>query len=1265
MRAAAPTAAQGFITVREFRDITGTAVADLTGNAKFPNSPDVTAYPAYFEWPNGGDIYTTPPANGIAGQEHDNYGAQIIGYFYPPATGPYVFYVCADDNAELYLSEDDTPAKKHLIARETSWSNPRQYDTSAGSSDLTAKRSDQFAATAWPQGNTINLTQGRAYYIEALMKEGTGGDNLSVAVQDPTGAIDSTLPIPGAYLSTIDRASVTQPYLKDFVGNFGGVWFYVTEPGDTMNRSTVKLTLNGADVPAAFATVDSTTLCVSYRVPAALAAGSANTASLQFTDSASRSQTITKQFVVAPYATVPASWATTTFSGNGMKVFMTQIDFVDALGNLLAGRFPGDANAPYNAERQIAGDFKKADGTPYPNAANPPNFTVQTVNWEQLGADIDGTPEDGPDHFNSVLPSSRPRPNEAIPNVDPSIATSGSTTAPDNIAAAITTFLELKKGFHRLVVNSDDGFTLRAGPGIGGVIGGALLGSFNTGRGAADTRCEFWVEQDGVYPVRLLYWEGNGGASVEWFAEQPEDFSRILVNDRAVTGAIKAYDTGTARAYTKTVLPYPDQIGVPRKPDYEFEIVDDATAYVSGSFKLSIDGAGVTPSISTTAGKTTVTYSAPSEAAFGSVHTVAFEWVENTTPPTTNAYTYTYTTVTFTPDDLPDASFWIEAEDFDFDGGRHMPEADNAIGTSPSPYLGGAYEGLGALWNVDFNCNGPYNSNNYRTEEAPLPATPEPDHEGDVNGVNADNNLGGQYGSSRPGGVTMSVSYKLGWMGGNVWFNYTRKIPAGTYTAYAALSVDVTDDDALGGNLDKITAGLGQDDANQTKVRLGQFVGKGTGAWGRNELVPLYKSSTDRTPAVFKITGTADTTLRFTSTRGDFDWFVLVPLTGVAPQLKALTDLNHSLPRDATIQWQIEDFSAAVDPATVKLKINGTAVPAAEFAVTKAGELTTATYNPAGLLEGARLNTYEITFRATGAANTFTNTGTFVTNYRPTAPPGSFLIEAEDYNYDGGKTNPKKGQEGLDVDVMPYLGTAYDGLSATAGIDYNRTDAQSDGDMYRLNETPNTPLSNDGDLVRSADSAGNPTWSVTANYRLGWAGGGRWFNYTRQIPAGAYQVWASMSYGDAGADVINGVLSKVTSDPTQPNQTTETIGYFSGSSTGGWGANQLFPLRLADNDRTGAPAVVNLGGASPTTLRFEDASGDLDYFILVPAGGQPPGLEITGVAVAGGNVTLTWTGGGTLQSSTDLKTWSDVTGAVGGTYSAPATDAYRFYRLRQ
>ena len=114
--------------------------------------------------------------------------------FYPPATGPYAFYLSADDNAVLYLSTDDNPANKKLIAAETVWSDRREYSSSAGGSDPASKRSDLFANTEWPSKNNISLEAGKAYYIEALQKEGGGGDNLSVS-------IDALVPIPDSMLS--------------------------------------------------------------------------------------------------------------------------------------------------------------------------------------------------------------------------------------------------------------------------------------------------------------------------------------------------------------------------------------------------------------------------------------------------------------------------------------------------------------------------------------------------------------------------------------------------------------------------------------------------------------------------------------------------------------------------------------------------------------------------------------------------------------------------------------------------------------------------------------------------------------------------------------------------------------------------------------------------------------------------------------------------------------------------------------------------------
>lgn len=129
----------------------------------------------------------------------DNYVQRISGFFTPATTDDYVFFLASDDDSDLFLSTDDTPANKHLIAKEASWSNSRQYvAVGGGASTIEDKRSDSFTASEWPGGTTIHLTAGTRYYIEADHHEGGGGDDLSVYIKkasedDPVnGAAPST-----------------------------------------------------------------------------------------------------------------------------------------------------------------------------------------------------------------------------------------------------------------------------------------------------------------------------------------------------------------------------------------------------------------------------------------------------------------------------------------------------------------------------------------------------------------------------------------------------------------------------------------------------------------------------------------------------------------------------------------------------------------------------------------------------------------------------------------------------------------------------------------------------------------------------------------------------------------------------------------------------------------------------------------------------------------------------------------------------------------
>src|SRR5438093_2884302 len=66
----------------------------------------------------------------------NNFAERLSTLFIPSVTGDYVFFVCSDDDSDLFLSTDDKPANKHLIAQETGWSTSRQWVSSAGASDL-------------------------------------------------------------------------------------------------------------------------------------------------------------------------------------------------------------------------------------------------------------------------------------------------------------------------------------------------------------------------------------------------------------------------------------------------------------------------------------------------------------------------------------------------------------------------------------------------------------------------------------------------------------------------------------------------------------------------------------------------------------------------------------------------------------------------------------------------------------------------------------------------------------------------------------------------------------------------------------------------------------------------------------------------------------------------------------------------------------------------------------------------------------------------
>ena len=159
------TAPPGLGTIIHERWEDVASVDALKNDPRYPDNPDVTEVLTEFSWD----------------QDFENYGARIHGWLYVPATGDYTFWLCTDDNGELWLSTDDDPSNVRLIAQESTWQGINVW----GSGE--------------EQSEPISLVAGNKHYIIALWREGSGGDHCQVAWQGP--GIPITTIIPGSNLS--------------------------------------------------------------------------------------------------------------------------------------------------------------------------------------------------------------------------------------------------------------------------------------------------------------------------------------------------------------------------------------------------------------------------------------------------------------------------------------------------------------------------------------------------------------------------------------------------------------------------------------------------------------------------------------------------------------------------------------------------------------------------------------------------------------------------------------------------------------------------------------------------------------------------------------------------------------------------------------------------------------------------------------------------------------------------------------------------------
>lgn len=124
----------------------------------------------------------------------NDYVQRFSGYFIPPTSTNYVFFLASDDDADLFLSTDSTAANKQMICQETGYSGIDQwlevdYNGIGGvgtAGTWSQQRSDLFTPDDYvtiPWANGIPLVAGQRYYIEGVHHQAGGGDNFCVTYQ--------------------------------------------------------------------------------------------------------------------------------------------------------------------------------------------------------------------------------------------------------------------------------------------------------------------------------------------------------------------------------------------------------------------------------------------------------------------------------------------------------------------------------------------------------------------------------------------------------------------------------------------------------------------------------------------------------------------------------------------------------------------------------------------------------------------------------------------------------------------------------------------------------------------------------------------------------------------------------------------------------------------------------------------------------------------------------------------------------------------------
>lgn len=886
----------------------------------------------------------------------DNLAADVSGVLHFPDVGYYTITVNSDDGFALFFGN---PANDVFHSTKV-----LEFNGGKGSSDVSTTL--YVPTNGYYPYHLVYYNGGGGANLEFIAKEDSPNPSallfqkIGNLVNDPT--TDS--------IKSYQVTTASHPAAVTFISPMPGEGTYmpnatitanITDGTDGAIKSAVNLWVNGTAVTPTIAKNGSVTT-VTYSPPVASPyPGGSNWLAIAFTDASNKGQTNTVPFNTVGYVSLPPSMAlpssVVNTSASGFNIYTSQ--------GLPHG--PGDTttttgypNAVWTAEMEVHLLTGTTTLMGWPNEANLAAFTGPGGTFIESPSDANngvinynGSVGNNGDFVNTNAQAASQGDMPGIPTLDTSIKNGDySTTQPwnvDNYALDIKTVLSLQPGVYQIGANSDDGFGLTFGnPNEWSTIK-LLVSKADYGKGTSDVDGYVYVSQAGLYPARLLFFEGGGGNAVEWYQKNPwpDNNWPVLVNDAtavytnfsgaAVFPAIKAYQypIGTTKGspYISSVKPSPDRAALENGSSTDGNVyhpthtgtdspvvvtlVDGETAIDTTTVKLWVNGTLVVPSVTKSGTTTTVNYPAPSGG-----------WTPNTTNTVQLAFLDRTVNWRFEVENHASATFFIEAEDYNFGGGQTMAAA------STMPYYGGAYAGQGGVAGTDYARPNQDNNSWYRITptagQVNVPYTMNYDLDRNVNEV--------------------IVNNRIGWVGNNQWYNYTRTFPTSTnkYNVYAGLGqgngVGTSPHAryAVLQTLDSPTAptvtnsvGIFDDVASGN---YGQNGGVGTGVGlvpltdGNGNMVAVNFSGTQTLRAYFP-TANTNATLNINGNliapqngSGDFDYLLFVPAAAPiigGPTVHAATvggkvtiTYTGTLVSSSTVNGTYSPVSGAVSPYT-------------------------------------------------------------------------------------------------------------------------------------------------------------------------------------------------------------------------------------------------------------------------------------------------------------------------------------------------------------